>query len=60
MIILNYSGSVTVVLTSGTVGSKIYYVIGTGPDAETPDNDSAWVDEGDSVTITTLGMNTLL
>ena len=58
--ILYYLGSVTVVLTSGTVGSKIYYVIGTGPDAETPDNDSPWVDEGDSVTITTLGWNTIV
>lgn len=30
-------------------------MLGTGPDPETPDNDSKWVDEGGSVTISTLG-----
>ena len=35
-------------------------MLGTGPDPEMPDNDSKWVDEGGSVTISTLGKNVIV
>ena len=59
-------GSVSVILKSGTPGSRIYYTLGGGTetgqasDLDPPSRESDWVDEGGSIVIARQGKSTFM